>query len=407
MTTLAGTDAALRDRARRVIPGGMWGHLNAARLPPGYPQFFARGAGGHVTDVNGRDYVDLMCSWGPVVLGHHDPVVEQAAARQAALGDCLNGPAPVMVDLAERLVDRIAHADWAMFQKNGTDATTACVTIARAATGRRIILVARGSYHGAAPWCTPVPAGTTEADRAHQLRFDYNDAASLEAAADAAGDDLAGIILTAFRHDNVVDQELPSPAFARTARAVCDRRGGALILDEVRAGFRLHPAGSWEGLGVRPDLAAWSKAIGNGHALAAVTGVDALRDAAARVFVTGSFWCAAVPMAAALATLDRLVALEVVAHIAALGARLRRGLAALAATHGVGLRQSGPVQMPLFDGDVEFRLGSAFCAAALAGGAYLHPRHNMFLCAAHTEADMDRVLEAAEAGFRAVRAIGG
>jgi glutamate-1-semialdehyde 2,1-aminomutase len=400
------TDALLRERARRVIPGGMWGHLNAARLPAGYPQFFARAEGGRIWDADGREYVDLMCSWGPIVLGHHDPVVEEAARRQAALGDCLNGPAPVMVELAERLVERIAHADWAMFQKNGTDATTACVTVARAATGRRTILTARGSYHGAAPWCTPVPAGTTPEDRAHQLRFDYNDVASLEAAVDAAGHDLAAIIVTAFRHDNVVDQELPTAEFAHAMRRLCDRHGAALILDDVRAGFRLHRGGSWEILGVRPDLSAWSKAIANGHALAAVTGTDALREAAGRVFVTGSFWCAAVPMAAALATLGRLDELDAVAHIERLGTRLRAGLDALAARHGVGLRQSGPVQMPLFlfDGDTEFRLGSAFCRAALDHGAYLHPRHNMFLCAAHTEADIDRVLEAAEAGFRALAA---
>jgi glutamate-1-semialdehyde 2,1-aminomutase len=402
---MPGPDATLRSRAARVIPGGMWGHLNAARLPPGYPQFFTRGEAGRVWDADGRDYVDLMCSWGPVVLGHRDPVVEEAARRQAALGDCLNGPAPVMVDLAELLVARIPHADWAMFQKNGTDATTACVMIARAATGRRALLIARGSYHGAAPWCTPVPAGTIAEDRAHQIRFAYNDIAALHQAAEQAGDDLAAVIVTGFRHDNVVDQELPDPAFAAAVRTLCDRRGAVLILDDVRAGFRLHPGGSWETVGVRPDLSAWSKAIANGHPLAAVTGIDALRDAAARVFVTGSFWCAAAPMAAAIATLGRLEELDAIAHMARLGTRLRAVLDALALSHGVGLRQSGPPQMPLFlfDDDADFGKGFAFCAAALAHGAFLHPRHNMFLCAAHTDADIDRVLEAADAGLRAIR----
>jgi glutamate-1-semialdehyde 2,1-aminomutase len=400
-------DALLRARAARVVPSGMWGHLHAARLPEGYPQFFSRAQGGRIWDADGREYVDLMCSWGPVVLGHHDPVVDEAVSRQAALGDCLNGPAPAMVELAERLVARVPHADWAMFQKNGTDATTACVMIARAGTGRRSILIARGSYHGAAPWCTPVPAGTTDADRAHQIHFVYNDIESLRAAAERAGDDLAAVIVTGFRHDNVVDQELPDPAFARAVRAVCDTHGAALIVDDVRAGFRLHRGGSWETVGVRADLAAWSKAIANGHALAAVTGSDQWRDAASRIFITGSFWCAAVPMAAAVATLDRLDELDAIAHMERLGQRLRDGLDALADTHGVGLRQSGPVQMPLllFDGDKGFRIGSAFCSAALKAGAFLHPRHNMFLCAAHTDADIDRVLEAAEAGFRAIRGL--
>lgn len=404
-----GADALLRARAERVVPSGMWGHLHAARLPEGYPQFFSRAQGARIWDVDGREYVDLMCSWGPIVLGHHDPVVDAAAARQAALGDCLNGPSEAMVELAERLVARIPHADWAMFQKNGTDATTACVMIARAGTGRRTVLIARGSYHGAAPWCTPVPAGTTEADRAHQLRFAYNDIASLHEAVGRAGDDLAGVIVAGFRHDNVVDQELPDPAFAQAVRAVCDATGAALIIDDVRAGFRLHRGGSWETVGVRADLSAWSKAIANGHALAAVAGSDRWREAAARIFITGSFWCASVPMAAAVATLERMDTLDLIPRIERLGLRLRESLDRLAATHGVGLRQSGPAQMPLFlfDGDTDFAIGSKFCRAALRAGAFLHPRHNMFLCAAHTDADIDGVLEAAEAGFRAIRGLAG
>ena len=171
-------DLALRARAKQVIPGGMYGHQNAAPLPEGYPQFFARANGCHVWDVDGREYVDLMCSWGPVLLGHHHAGVDAAYQKQAALGVSMNGPAPVLVELAEALVDRIAHADWAMFQKNGTDATTTCVTIARAGTGRRKILVAQGSYHGAVPWCSPSLVGVTTEDRAHVIQYQYNDIAS-------------------------------------------------------------------------------------------------------------------------------------------------------------------------------------------------------------------------------------
>jgi glutamate-1-semialdehyde 2,1-aminomutase len=407
-TTAAGQDAALRDRARRVIPGGLWGHLNAANLPPGYPQYFARAEGCRLWDVNGREVVDFMCSWGPVVLGHHHPAVEEAARRQAALGDCMNGPAPVLVELAERLVGTIPHAEWCLLSKNGTDATTACVTIARAGTGRRKLLVARGSYHGAVPWCSPSIAGVTAEDRAHLVFYDYNDIASVEAAAEAAKGDLAAIIVTAFRHDMARALELPDPGFAHALRALCDREGAALILDDVRAGFRLHLGGSWETLGIRPDLAAYSKAIANGHPLAAVTGAEWLRDAATKVYTTGSFWCGAVPMAAAVATLDELHRIDGPARMRAMGERLRAGLNAGAARHGIAMRQTGPAQMPLmlFEGDADFRLGNAFCAAALAAGAYFHPRHNMFLSCAHAEADIDRALEAANAGFAAVAKLG-
>lgn len=408
MSETQSRDAALRERAQRVVPGGMWGHLNAARLPDGYPQFFASAEGCHIRDVDGREYIDFMCSWGPILLGHQHPEVQAAAEAQAARGDCLNGPGEVMVELAEDLVGMVPHADWAMFQKNGGDATTACVTIARAGTGRRKILVAKGSYHGALPWCSPSVAGVTTEDRAHLLQFEYNDVESLRAAVAEAGKDLAAILVTAFRHDMGRDLELPTAEFARAVRLACDSADAALIIDEVRAGMRLDTRGSWEKFGVRPDLCAWSKAIANGYALAAVTGNDRFREPATRVFVTGSFWCSAVAMAAARATLCIVRETNVPARIEATGTMLREGLASLARQHDISVRQSGPPQMPLmlFDDDADLRKGRAFCAAALRRGAYFHPAHNMFLSAAHQSSDIERALDAASHGFKAVRELG-
>lgn len=137
-----------RSRAKRVIPNGMYGHQNAASLPEGFPQFMERGEGCRVWDVDGNEYIDFMCSYGPVVLGHKHEAVEAAARAQAELADCQNGPSHLIVELSELLVKTVKHADWAMFQKNGTDATTACVTIARATTKKRKVLVAKGAYHG-------------------------------------------------------------------------------------------------------------------------------------------------------------------------------------------------------------------------------------------------------------------
>jgi glutamate-1-semialdehyde 2,1-aminomutase len=398
-------DQRLRARARQVVPGGMFGHMRASGLPAGYPQFFERGEGCHLWDVDGRRYVDFMCSWGPIILGHKHPAVTEAVQRQMAAGDCLNGPTERMVELAERLVRLIPHADWALFSKNGTDATTTCVTISRAASGRRKILAARGAYHGAVPWCTPHPLGVTAEDRAHLIEYVYNDVSSLEAAVDKAGDDLAGVIVSAFRHDYGFDQELPSAQFAKRARDLCDDKGAALIVDDVRAGFRLTLRGSWDLLGVQPDLSAWSKAIANGYALSAVTGNDSMRDAASRLFVTGSFWCSAVSMAAALATLDELERIDGPLVMRNLGQRFRDGIAKQATEAGVGVRQSGPPQMPtiLFEDDPDFAIGERFAAEALKRGVYLHPRHNMFLSAAHTVDDIDFALEVTREAFAALK----
>lgn len=397
------TDQQLRERARRVIPGGVYGHQAA----PGaaYPQFMRGGRGARIWDVDGREYVDLMCSYGPVVLGHQHPAVEAAAAEQAARGDCQNGPSPVMVDLAELLVQTVRHADWAIFAKNGTDATTMCATIARAQTGRRRILIARGAYHGAAPWCTPRPAGVTKEDRANLGYYTFNDLASVQEAAAEAGNDLAAVMVSPFKHDAGYDQELVDPEFARGLRALCDATGAALILDDVRCGFRLHLGSSWEPLGVDPDLSAWSKAIANGRALAAVLGSDGFRRGARDIFVTGSFWFSAVPMAAAVATIGALRDENAVEKMRTIGTQLRDGILDQARSWNLAVRYTGPPAMPYltFDGDSGHELAAVFAAQALRGGAYLHPRHNWFVSAAMTGDDLALALEATDQAFAAVR----
>ncbi|GAB1361377.1 aminotransferase class III-fold pyridoxal phosphate-dependent enzyme [Rhodobacter sp.] len=377
-------------------------------IAPGYPQFFESAKGCRVTDVDGREYIDFMCAWGPNVLGYGHEAVNKAALTQLARVDSGNGPTEVLVELAELLVETLDNADWAMFQKNGSDATTACVTIARAATGRRKLIVARGAYHGAVPWCSPSLVGVTSEDRAHILHCEWNDLASLDVAVASAGDDLAGIILPAYRHDVGRDQEMPDPAFLAKARALCDAKDAMLILDDVRAGFRLDIRGSWAGTGVSPDLAAYSKAIANGWPLAAVVGSARARDGAGKVFVTGSFWYGAVAQAAALTTIKTLRDSDGIGHSRRMGERLREGFDRITKAHGLTLRQTGPAQMPvmLFDGDTELRIGNAFCLAALNHGIYLHPKHNMFLSAAHTEADIDTAIAAAEAALHDIAKAG-
>ncbi len=398
------SDTGLRRRAAAVIPGGMYGHQSAGPLPPEYPQFMRRGRGARIWDVDGNRYVDLMCSYGPVVLGHQHPAVEEAARAQAALADCQNGPGPVLVDLAELLVATVRHADWAMFAKNGTDATTMCCTIARAQTGRNKILLAHGAYHGAAPWCTPRLAGTTPQDRANLGYFTFNDLDRARPAAAAAGDDLAGILVSPFRHDAGYDQELVDPAFAAGLRELCDAAGAALILDDVRAGFRLHLGSSWEPIGVDPDLSAWSKAIANGYPLAAVLGGDAFRRGASDVFVTGSFWFSAVPMAAAIATIGALRDQDAIAAMERAGSALRDGILRQAAARELDVAYTGPVQMPYlsFAGDRDHALAGVFAAEAVRRGAFAQPRHNWFGAAAMTAGDIAAVLAATDEAFGAV-----
>ena len=405
-TTRRSRDRALSSRAAAVVPGGMYGHLDRANFPAAYPQFFARGRGARLWDVDDNEYVDLMCAWGPMIVGYANPEVDAAHAAQLAEGDVLNGPGEAMVELAELMVDTVAHADWAMFAKNGNDATTLCVTIARAATGRRKVLKFTNAYHGATPWCSPSLVGITAEDRANIIEFDFNDLAAAGALADEHDGDVAAIIATPYAHDTFVDQRLADADFVRGLRELADRIGAVLILDDVRCGFRYDVAGSWEPYGVRPDLSAFSKAIANGYPLAAVTGVDSLREAAGSVFATGSFWFASAPMAAAITTITMLRDGPGLDRMRAAGEQLRSGLVSQAAAHGLRVRHTGPVQMPLlrFEDDDDRSLVNAWCTETIGRGVYAHPWHNWFLSAAHDPADIEQALAVTDEAFAVVAA---
>lgn len=398
-------DKALRRRAEAVIPGGMYGHQSIGLLPDDYPQFFTGGEGAHLTDADGRRYLDLMCAYGPNLFGYGHASINAAYVRQLETGDALTGPTALMVELAEAMVAMVGHADWAMFCKNGTDATTMAMMAARAHTGAKGLVLARGAYHGAAPWCTPRPAGVVPSDKAHQHFCAYNDIASLEAAVAAAGDDLAAIFAAPFRHDAFIDQAAPDAAYARRARELADERGALLVVDDVRAGLRVARDCSWAAIGVAPDLSTWGKCIANGHPISALLGNDKARKAAASIYVTGSFWFAGAAMAAGLETLRLVRETDYLERMQGLGETLRAGLSERAAAAGFGFRQTGPATMPLFllDDDPDLRLGFAWSSAMLARGVYVHPWHNMFLCAAMSEEDIAMALDAAQGAFGDLR----
>jgi len=395
----------LIERAKRVMPGGMYGHQSIALLPDVFPQFFTRAEGTRLWDADGNEYIDYMCAYGPNLLGYRHEAIEAAAAAQQRLGDTMTGPPEIMVELAERFVSLVRHADWAMFCKNGTDATSMAVVVARAHSNRQKILVARKTYHGSAPWCTPRPAGIVPEDRAHIIYYEYNDPESLESVFKAAGGDVAAVMATALRHEIFEDQAFPDPEFARAARRLCDESGALLIVDDVRAGFRMARDCSWSTVGVQPDLSAWGKVIGNGYPISALMGSEKAREAAQRIFVTGSFWFQATPMAAAIATLREIENTDYLERIQAMGAMLREGLARQAVTHGFQLRQTGPAQMPqiFFEDDPDFRVKYCWTEEALTRGVYLHPYHNMFVSAALRESDVKKTLEVTDAAFQSVK----
>lgn len=408
MTWTNSKDTALRERAMAVIPNGMYGHQSVMLLPDDYPQFFDRAQGAYLWDVDGNRYVDFMCGYGPNLFGYGHAAIDQAYVERMKQGDTMTGPGQAMVELAEALTAQVTHADWAMFCKNGTDATTMAMMIARNFTQKKTIVLAKGAYHGAAPWCTPLKNGVTPSDRANQVLYEYNDVESLEAAVREAGSDLAAIFASPIKHDTFVDQELPDPEYARRARELCDEHGALLIVDDVRAGFRLARDCSWSLVGVKPDLSTWGKAIANGHPISALLGADIARFAAATIYATGSFWFSAAPMAASLATLKLIRETDYLERTIALGERLRTGLDEVSGRHGFSLRQTGPAQLPLImvDDDPTGAKGYFWNNALLKRGVYFHPWHNMFITTAMTDGDIDHAVEAADDAFKLLKAAG-
>jgi glutamate-1-semialdehyde 2,1-aminomutase len=395
----------LFDRATAVIPLGIYGHKNPEGLLPGAsPYYAAKGRGGHCWDVDGHEYIDFLCGYGPVILGHAHPVVEQAVVSQMAEGNCLNHPGSLMVELAERLVSLVDMADWAVFAKNGSDVTTWATRVAREHTGRPKIVMVRDTYHGAQAWCLPGAGGLLPEDRAHVLQMEWNRLDLLEQFVEEHPGQIAGVIMAPYHHPIRAPQEMPGEGFWPGVRALCYREGMVLILDDIRAGFRLNLHGSHAVFGIEPDLVCFAKAMGNGHPISAAVGRAELRDAAERVFLSGTYWFSPAPMAAALTTLRVLEETDAIPRMARLGQRLARGLEERGAAHRFEVVVSGPPALPYltFQDDPDLHLMRLFCREMISRGVFLHPHHNWFLCAAHTDHDIDRTLGLADIAFAQV-----
>ena len=383
------------------MPGGVYGHQNGAAHGDLHPRFLVRGEGSRVWDVDGNEYVDWMCAYGPMVLGYRHPAVEKAVAEQLACGDCLPLPGPRMVELAERLVALTPLADLVVFGKNGADATSWAVDVARAHTGRPRIARVAGAYHGARPWTLPGLPGVPAHYRDELVEFPWNDLAALGRLFAAHPGEIAVVMTTPFDHVAGVE---PAAGFFAGVRELCDAHGAVFAMDDVRAGFRFHLGGSCEHFGAAPDVVCYSKAIANGHPLSAALARETLRPAAERVYFTGSFFFASAPFAAALATIEVIETTGAIGRIQHIGRLLVDGLAEQATRHGVPMLPAGPPAMPVirFADDPDRARIRRWCGLVTAGGAYAHPNHNWFVSAAHTETDVARTLEATEAAFRAI-----
>ena len=401
---------AMFDRAVAVIPGGIYGHLGPSEgcyIPrSAYPLFSARAEGTRFWDLDGNEFIDYMCGYGPNVLGYNDPVVAAAAERQARYEDVVSIPGATMVEFAELLTDTVDCADWAFFAKNGGDVTTLAVMTARAATARQRIVFFEGYYHGVDPWAQKLDyPGVLEQDVLGNIEAKWNDIADLRRIFSENRGEIAALIAQPYKHGNFVDNELPAQGYWQQVRALCDEHGVVLIVDDVRAGWRLDLAGSDHFYGFKADLITFCKALANGYNVSALCGIDALRESVSSITYTGSYWMSAVPFAAAIATIKRLKEIDGPSMFRRLGTELTDGLVDLAATHGHRLIASGEpalFYLRLADDD-SLDLHQRWIAECVRRGVFLTSHHNHFINAALTSADITRTLEIADDAFVAIR----
>ena len=417
----------LFERAKRYIPGGVNSPVRAFQSVGGTPVFIQSGSGPRIRDVTGREYVDYVLSWGPLIVGHAHPRVVAALAEQAARGTSFGAPCELETELAQMICERVPGCELVRFVSSGTEATMSAIRLARGATGRQEIVKVEGCYHGhvdsllvragsgvmtlGIPGSPGVPPPLAELT--HVVPF--NDAPAVERLLAERGDRVACMIVEPVAGN--MGTIAPAPGYLEALRGLTARHGVVLILDEVMTGFRVHRSCAQGLYGVRPDLSTFGKIIGGGLPAAAYGGrADLMRQVAPSgpVYQAGTLSGNPLAMRAGIETLKLLDEPGAYERLETLSARLARGVSAAAQEAGVPLvtNRVGSMLTAFFTARPVTDYASAaasdtaryakFFHGMLRRGVYLAPSQfeAAFVSLAHGEPEIDATIEAARATFR-------
>ena len=420
----------LFNRAKRVLPGGVNSPVRAFRAVGGTPFFVAHGHGSSLADVDGEEYLDYVCSWGALILGHAHPVVLDAVRAAAGRGWTYGAPCEAEVDLAEEVRQRMPSLEMMRFVNSGTEATMAAVRLARAATGRDIIIKFEGCYHGhadsflvkagsgVATLGLPDSPGVPAALAGLTLTAPFNDARSVADLFREHADRIAAVIVEPYVGNAGFIP--PESDFHPALRSLCDRHGALLIFDEVMTGFRVAAGGAQERLGVKPDLTTLGKIVGGGFPVGVYGGrADLMKRVAPEgpVYQAGTLSGNPVAMAAGLATLRETSKPGFYETLNRRTDRLVSGLQNAARRNGVAVTTGhagsmwglyftlGPVRNYADAKQSETALFARWHKAALARGVFLAPStfEAGFVSAAHSDADIDFTIEQLDAALAEAR----
>ena len=420
----------LFQKALSLMPGGVNSPVRAFRAVGGDPVFIAGGKGSSMADVDGRNYIDYVLSWGPLILGHCHPEVMEALARVIETGTSFGACTAAEVELAERLREACPSLERVRLVNSGTEATLSALRVARAATGRDKILKFEGCYHGhgdsllvkagsgVATLGLPDSPGVPRALAELTVTLPFNDPAALEEAFRIHRNQLAAVII-----EPVVGNSgciPPQAGFLERLRKLTAEQGTVLILDEVMTGFRVAYGGAQELYGIQPDLTTLGKILGGGLPVGAYGGKASLMDWVAPVgpvYQAGTLSGNPLAVAAGLKTLEILRRPGTYEQLEVIAEKLASGLAAAAAKAGVPLTANrvGSMFTCFFSGDPVADYASAkrsdtvkfacFFRSLLEGGVYFPPSQfeAAFVSTAHSEADVTLTIEAAAKAFDKIR----
>ncbi len=365
------------EEAQAIFPGGVLGIRRPYNFVPGeYPVFFDRAKGGLVTDVDGNTYIDMLCAYGPIIIGHREEEIDDAVVDQIRTkGFCMSLCQEVQNRLGRRLKELIPSCEKLVFVKTGSDATSTAVRAARAYTSRTKII--RCGYHGWHDWCVEVKGGVPKKVAEDTLEFHYNDLDALESLLETHGSDVAAVIITPVGHPLAHAVQMPLPGFLEGVRDLIHRHGGILIFDEIRTGFRVNLGGAQKAFGVTPDVSVFGKAMANGYPIGAVAGradiIDVYKE---RAFLSSTFFPNSFEQVAALKTIELLERDHMLDRIRDVGTRLGRKVSRYVAESGVPCDLSGVPWMPFItfhhdDKRVYKRARPAFFTQLIRGGVFL------------------------------------
>ena len=386
----------LYEESKRLSPGGMMGIRRPYNFIPGeYPIFIEKGYGGHIVDVDGNDYIDMLCAYGPIILGYHEPEINQAVIEQMEKGFCFSMVQEIQNDLQKRLIDLIPCAEMCVLAKTGSDVTSIAIRIARAYTNKAKIL--RCGYHGWHDWCVEHHGGVPQQIAELTIEFPYGNLDILEDYLKKNKDEVAGIIITPVGHPLALPVITPPEGYLQGVRDLADKYNVILIFDEIRTGFRVSMGGAQERYGVTPDMSVFGKAVANGYPISGCVGkAEFMKVLEEKAFVSSTFFPNSLEMAAAMKCIDILERENVLDDIWNRGQNFLDRLTKLVENSKVPASVSGIPPMPYltFDkvDDKYKERRNLFYTETIRRNLFIQPYHHWYIAHRHTNEDLDSAL---------------